>query len=48
MKWFRSTLLKNGMIKEEDFGIFHVVDDVDEAVRIIDDFYIHYELKPNF
>ena len=48
VKWFRSTLLKNGMIKEDDFGIFHVVDDVDEAVRIIDDFYKHYELKPNF
>ena len=48
LKWFRNTLLKNGMIKEEDFGIFHVVDDVDEAVRIIDDFYKLYELKPNF
>lgn len=48
LKWFRNTLLKNGMIKEEDFGIFHLVDDVDEAVRIIDDFYKLYELKPNF
>ncbi len=46
--WFRDTLLENQMIKEEDFGIFHVVDDVDEAVRIIDDFYQQSELKPNF
>ena len=46
--WFRQTLLENQMIKEEDFGIFHVVDDVDEAVNIIDEFYKHSELKPNF
>lgn len=46
--WFRQTLLENKMIKEEDFGIFHVVDNVDEAVRIIDDFYKKSALKPNF
>ncbi|MCR5035781.1 MAG: TIGR00730 family Rossman fold protein [Bacteroidales bacterium] len=46
--WFRNTLLPNKMIKELDFGIFHVVDDVDEAVEIIDEFYKHSELKPNF
>ena len=46
--WFRQTLLENKMIKEFDFSIFHVVDDVDEAVRIIDDFYQSSELKPNF
>ena len=46
--WFRQTLLENKMIKEEDFGIFHVVDNVDEAVNIIDDFYKKTDLKPNF
>lgn len=46
--WFRNTLLENQMIHELDFGIFHVVDDVDEAVTIIDDFYKKSELKPNF
>ena len=46
--WFRHTLLENQMIKEEDFGIFHVVDNVDEAVKIIDDFYKKSALKPNF
>ena len=46
--WFRHTLLENQMIKEEDFDIFHVVDNVDEAVRIIDDFYKNSALKPNF
>lgn len=46
--WFRNTLLPNKMIKEFDFGIFHVVDDVNKAVDIIDEFYKHSELKPNF
>ena len=46
--WFKNTLLTNGLIAEKDFDIFHVVDDVDEAVRIIDDFYQNTALKPNF
>ena len=46
--WFRNTLLENKMIKETDFDIFHVVDNVDEAVHIIDEFYQKSELKPNF
>lgn len=46
--WFKSTLLKNKMIHETDFDIFHVVDNADEAVSIIDDFYKKSELKPNF
>ena len=48
VNWFRQTLLDNKMIKEEDFSLFHIVDDVDEAVNIIDEFYKKYELKPNF
>ena len=46
--WFRKTLLKENMIKEEDFEIFHVVDTPDDAVRIIKDFYKKYAIKPNF
>ena len=46
--WFKHTLLKEKMISEEDFEIFHVVDDVDKAVEIIDEFYKRSELKPNF
>ena len=46
--WFKHTLLTNGLIAEKDFDIFHVVDDVDEAVRIIDEFYKSSALKPNF
>jgi predicted Rossmann-fold nucleotide-binding protein len=36
------------MIKEEDFEIFHVVDNADDAVKIIKDFYKKYAIKPNF
>ena len=46
--WFKKTLLKEKMIKEEDFDIFQVVDTADDAVRIIKDFYKKYAIKPNF
>ena len=46
--WFRSTLLTNEMIKEEDFEIFHIVDNADDAVKIIKEFYKKYAIKPNF
>lgn len=46
--WFKESLLTNQMIKKEDFDIFHIVDDVEEAVNIIEDFYNKYSLKPNF
>ena len=46
--WFKQTLLKDKMIAEKDFDIFHVVDDPDEAVNIIDEFYKKSDLKPNF
>lgn len=46
--WFKQIMLTNGMIAEDDFMIFKVVDDVDEAVDIIDNFYKKSALKPNF
>ena len=48
VEWFKKQLLTNGLISEPDLNIFHVVDDPDEAVSIIDEFYKHTELKPNF
>lgn len=35
-------------IDKEDFNLFHLVDDADEAVKIIDEFYSKYLLTPNF
>lgn len=46
--WFKTTLLENKVINESELSLFHLVDDVDEAVRIIDEFYKKSDLKPNF
>jgi hypothetical protein len=46
--WFKDTLLPNNMIKEEDFEIFQIVDNADDAVKIIRNFYKKYAIKPNF
>jgi uncharacterized protein (TIGR00730 family) len=47
--WIRQTMLeKEKNVSPGDLNLFHVVDTADEAVRIIDDFYSQYTLKPNF
>jgi len=46
--WIKNSLLKNGKISEKDLNLFHVVDTSDEALKIINDFYSKYTLKPNF
>lgn len=47
--WIRKTMLeKEHNVSENDLALFHVVDTADEAVKIINDFYAHYLLKPNF
>jgi uncharacterized protein (TIGR00730 family) len=48
LDWIKASVLKNEYIKEKDLDIFHIVDDVDEAVDIIETFYSKYTLKPNF
>ena len=35
-------------INPEDLNPFNLVDTADEAVKVIDDFYAKYNLKPNF
>jgi predicted Rossmann-fold nucleotide-binding protein len=35
-------------VSEDDFELFHIVDDPQEAVDIIDDFYGKFLLSPNF
>jgi predicted Rossmann-fold nucleotide-binding protein len=35
-------------VSEDDFELFHIVDDPQEAVDIIDDFYAKFLLSPNF
>ncbi|MBT3421345.1 MAG: TIGR00730 family Rossman fold protein, partial [Bacteroidetes bacterium] len=46
--WIKTTMIKEETISPEDLDIFKVVDTVDEAVKVIDDFYTKFQLRPNF
>ena len=46
--WIKNTMLTEGNISPEDLNLFTVVDTADEVVKIINDFYSKYNLKPNF
>jgi uncharacterized protein (TIGR00730 family) len=36
--WLRQSMLAEGNISEEDFDLFHLVDSVDEALKLIEEF----------
>ncbi len=46
--WFKSTLLKEKNISQEDLDLYITVDTAEEAVSEINKFYGKYLLKPNF
>jgi uncharacterized protein (TIGR00730 family) len=46
--WVKTTMLEAGNISEPDLELFALVDNADDAVKIIDDFYSKYLLRPNF
>lgn len=47
--WVKQTMLdKEGNISPKDMDLIHVVDDADEAVEIIINFYENSKLRPNF
>jgi uncharacterized protein (TIGR00730 family) len=49
LAWVKQTmLLEEHNISEKDLELFHIVDEADEAVAIITEFYSKYLLKPNF
>ena len=48
LDWFKSTLLTNGLISEEDLNLYRVVDTADEAVAHIKAFYDKYAVNVNF
>ncbi len=49
MDWIKDTMLEQqNNISKEDLDLFNIVDTADEAVKVIDDFYKKYMLKPNF
>lgn len=49
MDWIKEIVLKReGNISEKDMDLIHVVDTADDAVEIIDNFYVKGNLRPNF
>jgi predicted Rossmann-fold nucleotide-binding protein len=47
--WIKKTMLDDhACISPDDMDLFHLVDDPDEAVEIINNFYSKYLLSPNF
>lgn len=49
MDWVKATMLEEeNNISPKDLELFSIVDNVDDAVKCIDDFYKNYLLKPNF
>lgn len=46
--WIKSTVLEAGNISPKDIDLFSLVDTAEEVVEVIDDFYKHYSLRPNF
>jgi len=47
--WLRKVVYEQfSNVSEEDFDLFHLVDDAESAVNIIDEFYSKYLLSPNF
>ena len=48
LEWFKTTLVKEGMIAEDDLDLYRVVDTADEAVAHIKAFYDKYSVNVNF
>ncbi len=46
--WIKNTMLDQKNISPKDMDLFTLVDTGEEAVKIIDEFYTKYTLKPNF
>lgn len=48
LDWFKDTLLKEGMIAEDDLELYRVVDTAEEAAEHINAFYKKYSVNVNF
>jgi hypothetical protein len=46
--WIKDQMLANGNISAADLDIFTLVDDAPGAVKVIEEYYHKYALKPNF
>jgi uncharacterized protein (TIGR00730 family) len=48
LDWVKTTMLNEKNINPEDLNLINLVDTAEEAVKVIDEFYSKYLLKPNF
>lgn len=48
MEWVKTIVLEEKNISPKDIELFAIVDTAEEAVKVIDDFYAQFMLKPNF
>ncbi|MDI9858831.1 MULTISPECIES: LOG family protein [Bacteroidota] len=48
LDWIKTTMVNAGNINPDDLDLISLVDNPTDAVRVIDDFYSKYLLKPNF
>lgn len=48
LAWIKDVMLTENNISPEDMNIFRVVDTAEDAVKIIEEFYSYYALRPNF
>jgi uncharacterized protein (TIGR00730 family) len=46
--WIKETMIAEGTINPDDLDLVSLVDNPTDAVKVIDDFYGKYLLKPNF
>ena len=46
--WIKQVLMENELIGKNDMELFSVVDSSDEEIEKINEFYLKYNLKPNF
>jgi len=46
--WIKQTVLEEKNISPKDIDLFSLVDTAEDAVKVIDDFYKEYSLRPNF
>jgi hypothetical protein len=48
LDWIETTMVEEGNINADELQLFKVVETVEAAVNIIEDFYTRYALRPNF
>lgn len=48
LNWMKERMVGEHNINEADMNIFTLVDTAAEAVKVIEEFYNEYALKPNF